>query len=89
MCRLWIFRTESGFRRLFGRIWWIINYHMSHVGWRNFDWLLLSCRACSVPVGIAMIYSATITTIDLSELLVTPVALCGSRSCHADVGGTL
>ncbi len=35
--------------------------------WRSFDWLLLIAVMALTGIGIAMIYSATITTIDLTD----------------------
>ena len=37
------------------------------LAWRNFDWLLLIAVLALSGIGIAMIYSATITTIDLAD----------------------
>lgn len=40
---------------------------MTQISWRNFDWLLLGAVLLLCLIGIAMIYSATITTIDLAN----------------------
>ncbi|MEZ4609521.1 MAG: hypothetical protein R2838_04555 [Caldilineaceae bacterium] len=40
---------------------------MSQIRWRNFDWLPLIAVLLLCGIGVGMIYSATITTIDLAN----------------------
>ena len=45
--------------------------------WRNFDWPLMLAVLALIAIGVAMIYSATITTIDLQDYWLRQLVFAG------------